>query len=156
MLYIVCAWVLLRRKRNGFMWQLTSSTLLFALETINLALEAAEVLCQYFIEISIAENWPYSPYFAFRLNRINFIVQVAVEVANLLCLCVQSQISDVAFLTVIIRLAGWLISYWHASLNLSMRINLIIFLDLPLLYYLESAEVGACNSNTSFLTEHCQ
>jgi hypothetical protein len=98
MLYILCVWVLLRRKRNGFMWQLISSTLLFSLETANLALGAAYVLCHYFIELSIADNWPDRPYQTFQLNRIYTIIYAAVQGTNLLCLCVQVQTSDVVLL----------------------------------------------------------
>jgi hypothetical protein len=118
MLYILCVWVLLRRKRGSFMWQLTASTLLFFLETVNLALEGAYVLYTYFVSVSVAENWPDSPYRVFQPDRIIPIIIAAMEVANLLCLCVQSASSNVALLT-ITRLVGWLISYWQVVLNLS-------------------------------------
>jgi hypothetical protein len=116
MLYIVCVWILLRRRANGFMWQLTSSTLLFFLETVNLALEGAYVLYSYFISVSVAENWPDSPHQGFQPDRIVPIIIAAMEVASLLCLCVQSATSNVTFLTVA-GLAGWLISYWQVAIN---------------------------------------
>jgi hypothetical protein len=118
MLYILCVWALLRRKRNGFMWQLASSTLLFALETVNLALEGAYVLYNYFASISAAENWLDSPYRAFQPDRTFAIINMGVEVASLLCLCVQLPTSDVISTKILIQLAGWRILYWHVPLNL--------------------------------------
>jgi hypothetical protein len=155
MLYILCVVILLRRKRNGFMWQLTSSTLLFSLETVNLALEVAQVLYRYFGYVSVAENWPDDQYQAFQLERIYPIISAAGQLANLLCLYVQSATPDRAFLTVLTRLAGWLISYWHASLNILRATKIYAHSDLPLLYYLESTKAGARDSSASFPTEHC-
>jgi hypothetical protein len=70
------------------MWQLISSTILFFLETINLALEGAYVLYSYFGIVAIAENWPDSPYQTFQLEKVYAIISAATQVANLLCLCV--------------------------------------------------------------------
>ena len=88
MLYIVCVWVLLHRKRSGFMWQLISSTLLFFLETVNLAFEGAQVMYRYFKYVNVAENWPDSQYPNFQLDRIYGILYGAMQIVNLLCLCV--------------------------------------------------------------------
>ena len=88
MLYILCIWVFLRKRRNGFMWQLTSSTLLFFFETVTLALEGASVLYNYILSVQVAENWPDSQYQTFQLEKIYAIINAAEEVANLLCLCV--------------------------------------------------------------------
>jgi hypothetical protein len=96
MLYILCVWVLFHRKRSG--WQLISSTLLFFLETVNLALEGAYVLYGYFGWVSIAENWPDSPYQTSQLEKIYAIISAAMQVANLLCLCVGLATSDVLLL----------------------------------------------------------
>jgi hypothetical protein len=88
MLYILCVWVLLRRKRNGYMWQLVSSTILFSLETINLALEAANIMYHYFGYVGTAENGPDSPYQILLFDRILSTIVMAKDMAGLLCLCV--------------------------------------------------------------------
>jgi hypothetical protein len=80
------------------MWQLTSSTFLFSLETVNLALEGVCVLYSYFASVSVAEKWPDSPDQAFQLDRIYAIIFAAMEMLKLLCLYVQSATSYVALL----------------------------------------------------------
>jgi nitrogen fixation protein FixH len=40
-IYATCVWVLIRRKREGYMWHLVSSTILFLLASLQVALLVA-------------------------------------------------------------------------------------------------------------------
>jgi hypothetical protein len=55
-LYVTCVWVLLRRKRRGYLWHIISSTILFLLETISLSLEITASVNTYLEAVHLAKS----------------------------------------------------------------------------------------------------
>jgi hypothetical protein len=81
MLYLICVWVLLRRKRHGYLWHITSSTILFLFETISLSLEATVYVHRFFQDAAIAKGSTLS-----QTDSASNIFEAGIEIAALLCL----------------------------------------------------------------------
>ena len=86
-LYVTCLWVLLRRKRQGYRWHVVSSTVLFVLETVNLALGAAFFMLPYFSEPEMTVKDTFN--LETKKDAADFVyyrMTAALEFLNLLCL----------------------------------------------------------------------
>jgi hypothetical protein len=55
-LYATCVWVLLRRKRQGYIWHISTATTLFFFETLNLGLEAAVYIDLYLESVQLGKG----------------------------------------------------------------------------------------------------
>jgi hypothetical protein len=82
MLYVTCVLILLRRKRHGYIWHIASSTVLFLLETISLALGLVDYIYLYYQELDIAKGFTLSQ----AGSATSSIYRAATEITTLLCL----------------------------------------------------------------------
>jgi diacylglycerol kinase len=82
-LYVTCMWVLLRRKRQGYVWHISTSTALFLFETLNAALETAYCSRLYLEQVQFGEGQAQDG--AMRLEIMS-IVYLLLNICSVICL----------------------------------------------------------------------
>jgi hypothetical protein len=78
-------WVLLRRKRQEYVWHISTSTALFFFETLNAALETAYCSRLYLERVQFGEGQVQSQDGAMRLEIMS-IVYLLLNICSVICL----------------------------------------------------------------------